>query len=63
MLMIVAPLKHLADINAPLQRGLAAAESVFRMLDEAAEVDQGTVTLGGASATGTIELTIMYSID
>ncbi len=47
MLLLLAPLKHLADINAPLQRGLAAAESVFRMLDEAAEVDQGTVTLGG----------------
>jgi subfamily B ATP-binding cassette protein MsbA len=48
MLLLLAPLKHLADINAPLQRGLAAAESVFRMLDEAAEVDAGTVTLGRA---------------
>ncbi|MBI5793278.1 MAG: lipid A export permease/ATP-binding protein MsbA [Rhodocyclales bacterium] len=56
MLLLLAPLKHLADINAPLQRGLAAAESVFRMLDEAAEVDQGTVTLGGAGkARGEIE--------
>jgi subfamily B ATP-binding cassette protein MsbA len=48
MLLLLAPLKHLADINAPLQRGLAAAESVFRMLDEATEVDAGTVTLGRA---------------
>ena len=48
MLLLLAPLKHLADINAPLQRGLAAAESVFRMLDEAAEVDAGTVDLGRA---------------
>ena len=48
MLLLLAPLKHLADINAPLQRGLAAAESVFRMLDEAAEVDAGTVALGRA---------------
>ena len=56
MLLLLAPLKHLADINAPLQRGLAAAESVFRMLDEAAEVDQGTVTLGGTGkARGEIE--------
>jgi subfamily B ATP-binding cassette protein MsbA len=56
MLLLLAPLKHLADINAPLQRGLAAAESVFRMLDEAAEVDQGTVSLGGAGkARGEIE--------
>ena len=48
MLLLLAPLKHLADINAPLQRGLAAAESVFRMLDETAEVDAGTVALGRA---------------
>ena len=48
MLLLLAPLKHLADINAPLQRGLAAAESVFRMLDEATEVDGGTLTLGHA---------------
>ena len=48
MLLLLAPLKHLADINAPLQRGLAAAESVFRMLDEATEVDSGTLRLGHA---------------
>jgi subfamily B ATP-binding cassette protein MsbA len=48
MLLLLAPLKHLADINAPLQRGLAAAESVFRLLDEAPEVDGGTITLGRA---------------
>ncbi len=53
MLLLLAPLKHLADLNAPLQRGLAAAESVFRMLDEATEVDAGTVTLG--LARGKIE--------
>ncbi len=48
MLLLLAPLKHLADINAPLQRGLAAAESVFRMLDEKPEVDVGTIDLGRA---------------
>ncbi len=41
MLMLLAPLKHLADINGPLQRGLAAAESVFELLDQAAESDPG----------------------
>ncbi|MCX7897682.1 MAG: lipid A export permease/ATP-binding protein MsbA [Rhodocyclaceae bacterium] len=41
MLMLLAPLKHLADVNAPLQRGLAAAESVFQLLDEAPEEDRG----------------------
>ena len=53
MLLLLAPLKHLTDINAPLQRGLAAAESVFRMLDEATEVDHGTLNL--ARASGEIE--------
>jgi subfamily B ATP-binding cassette protein MsbA len=43
LLMLLAPLRRLADINAPLQRGLAAAESVFHLLDERLEADQGTV--------------------
>ncbi len=45
MLMLLAPLKHLSDINAPLQRGLASAESVFSVLDEKPENDTGTVEL------------------
>ncbi len=45
MLMLLAPIKHLADVNAPLQRGLAAAESVFSLLDEPAEADTGTTAL------------------
>jgi len=48
MLMLLAPLKRLTDINAPLQRGLAAAESVFGMVDEPAEPDRGTVKPGRA---------------
>jgi subfamily B ATP-binding cassette protein MsbA len=48
MLMLIAPLKHLADINAPLQRGLAAAESVFQLLDEKPEPDDGRESLGRA---------------
>lgn len=46
MLMLLAPLKHLADINAPLQRGLAAAESVFTLLDEVTEEDTGKLDIG-----------------
>ena len=48
MLMLLAPLKHLADVNAPLQRGLAAAESVFSLLDEHEEDDRGTRVLARA---------------
>jgi subfamily B ATP-binding cassette protein MsbA len=45
MLMLLTPLKHLTEINAPLQRGLAAAESVFAMIDAPIEEDHGTVVL------------------
>ncbi len=48
MLMLLSPLKHLSDVNAPLQRGLASAESVFALMDEAVEQDDGTATLGRA---------------
>lgn len=45
MLMLLAPMKRLADVNAPLQRGLAAAESIFTLLDEAPETDSGRIAL------------------
>lgn len=40
MLLILPPLKHVTDINAPLQRGIAAGQSIFELLDEKIE-DQG----------------------
>ena len=45
MLMLLAPMKHLTDINGPLQRGLAAAESVFGIIDAPVEEDHGTIVL------------------
>jgi subfamily B ATP-binding cassette protein MsbA len=45
MLMILAPLKHLADVNSQLQRALAAADAVFRFIDEPIESDRGTRTV------------------
>src|SRR5712692_1493909 len=45
MMMLLAPIKHLTEINSPLQRGLAAAESVFGMIDSPVEEDSGTVSL------------------
>ena len=48
MLMLLAPVKHLSEINNALQRGLAAAESVFALVDSPIEDDRGTVTLGRA---------------
>lgn len=49
LLMLLSPLRHLADINAPLQRGLAAAESVFQLLDEVPESDDGKLDAGHVS--------------
>jgi len=47
-LMLLAPLKHLTGVNASLQRGLAAAESVFSFIDEPPEEDSGTQSIGRA---------------
>jgi len=46
MLMLLAPLKHLSEINNSLQRGLAAAESVFGVIDAPMEQDEGKVAVG-----------------
>jgi subfamily B ATP-binding cassette protein MsbA len=48
MLMLFAPIKHLTQVNAALQRGLAAAESVFGMIDAPVEEDAGTMALARA---------------
>ncbi|MBK8889855.1 MAG: lipid A export permease/ATP-binding protein MsbA [Dechloromonas sp.] len=48
MLMILPSLRRITDVNAPIQRGLAAAESVFSLIDEAAEEDNGKEELGRA---------------
>ncbi len=37
MLLIISPLKHLIDVNQPLQRGMTAAELIFGLIDEPAE--------------------------
>jgi subfamily B ATP-binding cassette protein MsbA len=52
-LMLLTPLKHLTGVNSSLQRGLAAAESVFSVIDETPEEDSGTQTL--ERAQGRIE--------
>ncbi len=49
MLMLLTPLKHLAEVNGPLQRGMAAAGSVFELIDAPAERGTGKVLSGRAS--------------
>jgi subfamily B ATP-binding cassette protein MsbA len=45
MLMLLTPLKSLAEVNGPMQRGIAAAETVFGMADAPVEHDTGTRVL------------------
>jgi subfamily B ATP-binding cassette protein MsbA len=49
MLMLLTPMKSLAEVNGPMQRGIAAAETVFSMIDSPAELDTGTRELARAS--------------
>ena len=58
MLMMFGPLRHLADLNAQLQRGLAAAESVFSLIDENSEIDTGVVQI--SRAAGRIHFDSIY---
>ncbi|HHJ15316.1 MAG TPA: lipid A export permease/ATP-binding protein MsbA [Gammaproteobacteria bacterium] len=53
LMLLMQPIKRLTNINASIQRGVAAARSIFEMLDEAQEQDTGTLTL--ARADGTVE--------
>jgi subfamily B ATP-binding cassette protein MsbA len=46
--MLLQPLKRLTGVNEHIQKGLAACESVFGVIDEVAEEDNGTVVLDRA---------------
>jgi subfamily B ATP-binding cassette protein MsbA len=45
LLTLLERLKGLSGINAAIQRGLAAAESIFALMDQEQEADTGTVVL------------------
>ncbi len=53
MLLVISPLKHLIDVNQPLQRGMTAAELIFGLIDEPLEPAGGTRRL--QHARGEIE--------
>ena len=48
MLMLLTPLKQLAEVNGPLQRGMAAAEAVFNLIDQETEREGGLQLPGRA---------------
>ncbi|OUS28966.1 lipid A export permease/ATP-binding protein MsbA [Thalassotalea sp. 42_200_T64] len=53
MIMMLRPLKLLTTINSEFQRGMAAAQSIFAVLDQDVEKDTGTIAL--KKAQGRIE--------
>jgi subfamily B ATP-binding cassette protein MsbA len=55
MLMLMAPMKQLADVGGVLQRGLTAAEAVFELIDRVAEPDLGTHSVARASGALSFE--------
>ncbi|MCY3988226.1 MAG: lipid A export permease/ATP-binding protein MsbA [Gammaproteobacteria bacterium] len=66
MLLLMTPLKHLTNVNASLQRGLAAAESVFGLLDSAVESDGAATPAerAGERARGELEFVrVSFSYD
>jgi ATP-binding cassette, subfamily B, bacterial MsbA len=64
MLLIMTPLKHLTNINGPLQQGIAAGQSIFELLDAPGEDDGGPVPL--EHARGEIEfcdVSFVYQVE
>jgi ATP-binding cassette, subfamily B, bacterial MsbA len=53
MLLVISPLKHLIDVNQPLQRGATAAELILGLIDEPAEPKGGDRPL--PRATGKVQ--------
>ena len=49
MTMLLAPIRRLTSVNEPLQKGLAAAGSIFDLMDEGSELDHGTSKIGRAT--------------
>ncbi|MDG2018017.1 MAG: lipid A export permease/ATP-binding protein MsbA [Porticoccaceae bacterium] len=46
--MLVKPIRQMTEINSAIQRGIAAAQSIFDVLDSDSEVDSGTVQIKSA---------------
>lgn len=64
MLMLTAPLKRITSINEYIQRGLAAAESVFELIDTASEADTGKHNMPRAKGALTFEhISLSYQSD
>ena len=55
MALLFSPIKRLTKVNEQLQRGLAAAETIFNLIDEQTEPDNGTQSLQKAKGNLTFK--------
>ena len=46
--MLVKPIRQLTEINSAIQRGIAAAQSIFKVLDADSEIDTGSIEIESA---------------
>ncbi len=64
MLMLVAPIKHLSDVMAPITRGLAAIERGIELIDDYAVEEGGSHDPGAAKGRIALrEVTVRYRDD
>ena len=58
--LIAKPLRTVTEVNGKIQKGVAAAESVFEILELPAEVDQGTRRLENVTGQVTFEQAVLH---
>tara|TARA_B100000401_G_scaffold143219_1_gene95211 strand:+ start:6745 stop:8478 length:1734 start_codon:yes stop_codon:yes gene_type:complete len=64
MVLLMTPLKRLTNVNAMIQRGIAAASSIFSLLDEGNELDLGTKDAGRLNGSVSFkDVTFAYGKD
>ena len=64
MVLLMTPLKRLTNVNAMIQRGIAAASTIFSLLDEGNELDLGTKDAGRLNGSVSFkDVTFAYGKD
>ncbi len=64
MLMLIAPIKHLSDVTAPLTRGLVAVERALELIESTPSETSGTFTKDRASGHISLEnIRVQYNVD
>lgn len=58
--LIAKPLRSVTDVNGKIQKGVAAAASVFEVLDKDSEINQGALQLEKVQGDVTIEQAVLH---